>query len=126
MSDKKIKSILFFLFIVVISVIYIGYKRNQNRVKINHIVICGVIESIESGRGGNWLMTYSYVYMGKTYKRGSVFCNNHTHNRYEEGQKYILIAIDKNDFSNSSLIETTEDFEIFRISKSDTMGLKCW
>lgn len=116
-----------FIFVTVIVIVLIALTNRsgeQNRLKENHIVVCGIITDINDGRGGNYLIKYSYYYFSKKFQ-SSGFCSASTNDRFNNGTKEILVVVEKSDPRNSEIIQDAQDFDKFNITKDDTAGMNC-
>jgi|GEM_PF-3208907 len=111
--------------VISIFLIYENMQHNNSTkiIKKNHSVYCGTIQSIGRARGG--LVIKYELYINKKLLEFNSVCTKHTQNRFNNGDTNILVVIEKNNPRNNRLLESSDDFEKFNISPSDTLGLSC-
>lgn len=125
MNNQKIFPWVLFIIIVIVSIIGItNHNKAKKQLKEEHVVACATIISIKPNRSGGGLLTYELEYNGVLYKK-RVACLYKTKIKFSMGMNRILVLIQKENPSNSDLLEVESDFIEFNIRTKDTMGLNC-
>lgn len=122
--DDTIQVLLLVAVVVTVLIALVNRSKEHNRLRTNHVVVCGLISNVNEGRGGNYLIKYSYYYCSMKYQSGG-FCSAKTYDKFIRGQKEILVVVEKNAPKNSDIIQDTLDFERLNIIIEDTIGINC-
>ena len=114
---------LFWVFAILVTILFIYKFKRDKRIKNDHIVTCGTIDSIKRGKGG-WHINYEFSCQGEIIKSNGS-CMPNTKEKFDVGDNNILVVVDKKDCYNCEILETNDDFREFNIITEDTLGVKC-
>jgi hypothetical protein len=115
---------MFLAFIAVVSLGLLWHSFSQDHIKTRHIVVCGFLTRVSQARMGP-ICDYQFTYMGNQYKASGVGCTTQTKKNFDHGIRNVLIAFSPNDPWEKEILETNDDFEKYRITQNDTVGLFC-
>lgn len=122
-KSEKIKLALAIILFIFLLLQFRQRDKEVEVIKQNHSVYCGTILSIGWGKGG-YVIIYQFAVDGKIIKpNGS--CSKFTDNKFKNGIRSILVVTEKGKPEVHRLLESSDDFDKYNISPSDTLGLSC-
>ncbi|MBC7650764.1 MAG: hypothetical protein H7101_03345 [Deinococcales bacterium] len=113
-----------YLMIIILAILvsYLLSHGRTERMRNNHIVLCGKVLEMHAGKGVN--VIYEFIYQGKRYE----FNNSSpklTYKNYKNGNFKVLIVIEKGNPHLCEILTEKEQFEELKITQQDTSNLSC-
>ncbi len=121
-SDKIARVIYIVVIVIVVITLYKQYGEDK-KLKKDHFVVCATITSINYSKGS--LFVDCYFYYNNKLINADGMCKQITKDKYDNGCKNILIAVQKDDCYIYSLLEDADDFFKYNITEKDTLGINC-
>ena len=122
MNDSK-RLGYFLMLATVAGLLFLRTYFDQNKIRDHHIIVCGEITEMMVSK--TLSIKYQYTFRNKIfYNDGG--CTKETENKYREGFKKILIALELGDPKNNVLLENSVDFARYNITQTDTTGINCY
>lgn len=122
-KSEQLKWAFFFAFLLTCLIMYYFKVKADNRIKKNHVIVCGRIIRISSGRGG-WLIDYEY-YVNNQRIQPNESCTTDTKIKFENGDNRILVVYERDNIYNAEILENREGFIKYQVTEKDTAGLNC-
>ena len=124
MNIKDARNKFFLLAVILLGVIFLSIRSFNYKGKLikNHIVVCGDIVDMRTGKGTN--VIYRFSVNGKTYEFNKPSPKT-TFANYEKGISKIYIAVEKGDPNNNQILAEDTDFKDLTIVEKDTANLIC-
>ena len=122
--NKSIRNKLFFVAVLIAITLFffIRQSTSSSRLAKNHTVVCGSI--IHTIPGKSLGITYTFTFEGKSYEFNHS-SSKAVYENYKKGLVAILIAVEKRNPKNHQILFFSEDFNDLKISKSDTLNVRC-
>jgi len=124
MHKKKISPIVFVGLIFVIIVYSIMSKpKLDDRLRKNHIVVCGTIIATPSS-GKNINIVFEFEFKGEMHSHNWP-CPRNALRNYKNGLIHLYVILEKDNPDLIEILDEPSDFEKFNVVRGDTLNLKC-
>ncbi len=115
----------FFILVTILTIFLFFYFRGNglnDKIRKNHLVVCGTILDLRYGKGLN--VVYQFYYNNKRYEFNET-CPPKTSENFKNGVSKILIALENMNPNNNVILSDEDEFKKFEIIEKDTLNIRC-
>ena len=116
------------IFLSAVFVAYILYSawatKFSQKIRFNHIVVCGTILEIKEGWHQGRDIEFEFVLNNKKHTYTTI-CPDETYKNYYNLKNNILVVIEKGNPDNNAILDESDDYKRYGITMEDTLNIKC-
>jgi hypothetical protein len=122
--ENRTRNSLFILIAIITGFLFFYYRGNvlNEKIRKNHIVVCGTVLNLRYGKGLN--VVYQFYYNNKRFEFNET-CPPKISEDFKNSVSKILIVLENKNPNNNVILSDEDDYKKFEIIDKDTLKIRC-